>query len=281
MLNVDEFESVFRAADKKLFRLAPPTISRVLVVHDLSEPAAFANASRALLSRLPDSAEWSSLSASDWDGVEGLLSAVEDAAPDLLVAYRNLNSDAHRFNFSLGVYLNALTRATSLPVVVTPHPLQRDPSRWARTPTHVMVVEDHLTGDDALINWGAALVGEGGALHLAHVENDRHFERLMTAISKVPEIDTDVARERILEQLLREPRDYIATCKAALAEAGAKADVREHVVMAHRVADYRALVEREGVDLLAFPALEEDTIALDGSAYSLAVELVETPILML
>ena len=34
------------------------------------------------------------------------------------------------------------------------------------------------------------------------------------------------------------------------------------------------------MDLVVFPALEEDRIALHGAAYSLAVELVNTPLLM-
>ena len=35
------------------------------------------------------------------------------------------------------------------------------------------------------------------------------------------------------------------------------------------------------VDVLVFPSLEEDRLALHGIAYSLAVELVTTPLLMI
>ena len=107
------------------------------------------------------------------------------------------------------------------------------------------------------------------------------LKQFIKAISKVPEIDTAVAREKILEQLLREPREYIATCAAALVSAERDVSVREHVVMAHRVADYRALIEAHGIHMLVFPALEEDALALNGNSYSLAVELVDTPLLML
>jgi len=70
------------------------------------------------------------------------------------------------------------------------------------------------------------------------------------------------------------------TAQSALAKAGEKLSVREHVLRGHRVADYRAIIEEHEVDLVVFPTLEEDRIALHGVAYSLAVELVETPLLM-
>ncbi len=286
MLNVDEFESVFRAADKKHFAIERPSVSRVLVVHDLDEAEvpAYLAAVKELLAPVARGGEleWVVPASASWSGVQGVLNLLDEHEPDLLVSYRNLNSDAFRYNYSLGVYLNALTRATKLPVVVTPNPKRWAPGEWTHRRTDkVMVVEDHLTGDDALINWGLTLVQPGGELHLAHVENDANFERFIKAISKVPEIDTAVAREKILEQLLREPREYIATCAAALVSAERDVSVREHVVMAHRVADYRALIEAHGIHMLVFPALEEDALALNGNSYSLAVELVDTPLLML
>jgi hypothetical protein len=46
------------------------------------------------------------------------------------------------------------------------------------------------------------------------------------------------------------------------------------------VKDYRATIDAQAVDLLVFPTLEEDRIALSGVAYSLALSVVDTPILM-
>ena len=287
MLTVDEFESVFRSADKRPFTLAKPTVSRILVVTDLEEEplARYDAAARKLLEPLlTEAAEdrtWMARGAGSFTGVEGVLRLVEETQPDLVVTYRNLNSDAWRWSYSLGVYLNALTRGTTLPVLVTPSPHASPDLRWQDNRTDsVMVVTDHLTGDDPLVNWGVVLARSGGKLWLTHVEHDESFARFVDAISKVPEVDTETARKEIWEQLLKEPRDYIASAVKVLQEAGEAVDVHPVVTTGHRVADYRRLVADHEVDVLVFPTLEEDRIALGGVAYSLAVELVDTPLLM-
>lgn len=287
MLNVDEFESVFRAADKKQFAFAPPKVSRLLVVADLEGDALdeYVRAAEALLEPITsaddDAPAWEVKGAGTWSGVEGVLRLVEDGSPDAIVTYRNLNSDAWQWAYSLGIYLNALTRGTELPVFVTPNPRAYPSMAWKHNRTDsVMAINDSLVGDDLLVSWAARATRDGGRLHLTHMEHDEIFERYMTAISKVPEIDTETARETLLQQLLREPREWIATAREALAEAGEDLTVVEHVLQGHRVADYRAIIEAHDVDLVVFPTLEEDRIALHGVAYSLAVELVQTPLLM-
>ena len=286
MLNVDEFESVFRAADKKAFAHAPPRLERLLVVADVAGDVleGYVGAVRQLLEPLTSSrqVEWLVHGGGTWSGVEGVLRLVEESAPDAIVTYRNLHSDAWRWAFSLGVYLNALTRGTEKPVFVTPSPHAFPAMGWRDDRTDsVMVVNESLAGDDALVNWGAAVTREGGRLHLTHVEHDGVFARYMDAISKIPEIDTETARETLLAHLLKEPREWIETAAAALRAADVRVEVAAHVVQAHRVSDYRDLVTQHDVDLLVFPTLEEDVIALHGVAYSLAVELIETPLLMI
>jgi nucleotide-binding universal stress UspA family protein len=152
---------------------------------------------------------------------------------------------------------------------------------WQHSRTDsVMAINDSLVGDDLLVSWAAKVTRPGGKLHLTHMEHDEIFERYMTAIGKIPELDTETARETLLHQLIREPKEWIATARAVLAAAGERLEVVEHVLRGHRVADYRAIIESEEVDLVVFPTLEEDRIALHGVAYSLAVELVQTPLLM-
>jgi len=287
MLNVDEFESVFRAADKQRFVFAPPDVTKLLVVADLEGKALdeYVAACRLLLEPITLAASepptWEVRGAGSWCGVEGVLRLVTEESYDAVVSYRNLNSDAWQWAYSLGVYLNALTRGTKLPVFVTPNPHAYPSMAWRHSRTDsVMGINDSLVGDDLLVSWAARATREGGELHLTHMEHDENFERYMAAISKVPEIDTDTARETLLQQLLREPREWIATARTALAEAGEALTVVEHVLQGHRVADYRAIIEAHDVDLVVFPTLEEDRIALHGVAYSLAVELVQTPLLM-
>ena len=287
MLNVDEFESVFRAADKKSFLYAPPSVGRVLLLSDLEGAAMdeYADACRRLLEPVGDAelteVQWDLRGPGSWSGVEGVLRLVEEGQYDAVVTYRNLNSDAWQWAYSLGVYLNALTRGTTLPVFVTPNPRAYPSMEWQHSRTDsVMAINDSLVGDDLLVSWAARATRAGGVLHLTHMEHDAIFDRYITAISKIPQIDTDTARETLLQQLLREPREWIATARAALLAAGEELTVEEHVLQGHRVADYRAIIEAHAIDLVVFPTLEEDRIALHGVAYSLAVELVQTPLLM-
>ncbi|MFT5354857.1 MAG: nucleotide-binding universal stress UspA family protein [Polyangiales bacterium] len=284
MLNLDEFESAFRSASKKPFTYSPPNPKHVLVITDIggAELEAYMAAVKELLA--PMSARCSDLRwtvKDSFDGVEGVLRLVEEAQPDLIVTYRNMKSDAWAYSYSLGVYLNALTRGTGHPVLITPSPRAFPSMKWKHSLTdQVMAIDDSLTGDDSLINWAALMMREKGQLHLTHMENADVYERYIDAISKIPRMDTNTAKETLLAQLLKEPRDYIESVRRALEAAGAGYSVVAHVDSGHRVADYRTVIDAEAIDLVAFPTLEQDRIALHGAAYSLAVELVETPVLM-
>ena len=72
-----------------------------------------------------------------------------------------------------------------------------------------MVVSDHIVGRSSLVNWGARLVEEGGSLQLVHVEDDAVFARYVDAIGRIPDIDTEVARQQISARLLHEARSYL------------------------------------------------------------------------
>ena len=160
MLNVDEFESVFRSASKQSFTVAPPDPKRVLVLADIEETdlAVYTESVKQLLAPMAarcSELEW--LFQPSFSGVEGVLRLVEEERPDLIVTYRNLNSDAWAYQYSLGVYLNALTRGTDKPVLITPSPRAFPSMNWKHSLTdQVMAVDDSLTGDDELIRWAAA-----------------------------------------------------------------------------------------------------------------------------
>ena len=87
------------------------------------------------------------------------------------------------------------------------------------------------------------------------------------------------SREAILHQLLKEPGDYIESCRAALAPTGIS--VEPWVVLGHHLREHLAVVEREQVDLLVMNTKDEDQLAMHGLAYPLAVELRGIPLLML
>jgi len=284
VLNVDQFESAFRGADKARFKLGLPEVTRVLILTDIEGQAHddYCAAARALIGDVGADAEYLHYDKSALTGVEHVLKLMQATAPDLVCTYRNLLTDAWQWNYSLGVYLNAITRGFDFPVVVTPSPHAEPVATWThRSTENVMAVTDHLTGDDALVNWALKITDPGGKLWLTHVEDADVFDRYIGAISKIPSIDTDNAREVILEQLLREPRDYIRSCIEALAESPVEREIEKVVTVARSVANYRTMIEEKGANMLVFRTMEQDHIALHGIAYSLAVELTDTPLLML
>lgn len=282
MTLVDQFESVFRSAERSRYRFSAIDVKKVVLVTDLDAEAAaaFLARTKAFLVEL-EGAEWVTLDNDDYGDVDALRDAVAEAQPDLIVSYRNVRYKTWRWPYSLGVYLNVLTRETHYPVLVMPNP--HELPDWTGGETEaVMVLADHLTGDDALVNWGVRFVRPEGKLFLAHVEDDAVFERYVDVIAKLPSIDTEVAREDIRERLVKEPRDYIESIGEVLAEQGHLTHELVPVVRwGHRLGDYVKLIEEHDVDLLVFHTKEEDDLALHGKAYSLAVRLRDVPILML
>ena len=125
------------------------------------------------------------------------------------------------------------------------------------------------------------MVGVRGFEPLAHVEDERSFGRFIDAISKIDAIDTDTARERILAQMLKEPGDYIRSCKEEIITHRPSVRVEKIVTVGGRLAEFRRLIAKYSVDLLVMHTKDEDQSAMHGLAYPLAVELRETPLLLL
>ena len=197
------------------------------------------------------------------------------------MTYRHLHSEAWRWPYSLGEHLDVLIQESAPPVAILPHPDREGvPEHALKNTDSVMAINSHLVGEDALVNYAASLTAIGGTLHLTHVEDDAVFERYLDVISKIPEIDTDVARETIHEQLLREPSAYIDSCETALREAGVDLRVVKHVTHGHRLEEYRNAIKDHQVDLVVLQGHDEDQLAMNATAYSVAVELRTTPLLI-
>ncbi len=285
MTTIDQFESVFLSADKPVFTLVPVTFAKVLLVSDLDEAAgtALIERCRGFLAAVdrPET-NWDHLGGAAFASVGELLAALEARSPDLVVTYRHLHSGAWHWPYSLGGYLDVMTQATTIPVLVLPHPEAAGAPPHALDHTdQVLAITDHLTGDGRIVNTALAFTSAGGTCRLTHVESSLAFERVMAAISKIPAIDSETARETIEAQLLKEPRDYIASCRAAIEDAGLAVTIAELVVMGRRLAEYRRLVEAHEVDLLVMHTKDEDQMAMHGMAYPLAVELRQIPLLLL
>ena len=286
MTNIDQFESVFKAADKPAFVPEPVTIRSILVVTTLDRPEGESFESSAFEFLQSSAAEGGLSSRLITDGefteVRQLLRLVEESAPDLICTYRNLKRPADDYPFSLGVYVDVLTQATQIPVLLLPSPAPRNqPPANLASRRRVMAITDHLIGDHHLVSFAAQLTEPDGKLWLAHVEDESTFERYIKTISKIPTIDTDEARKSILHQLMKEPRDYIASCKDVLSTVAAHLDSEESSTVGHHLADYKRLVQEHQIDLIVMNTKDEEQLAMHGVAYPLAIELRQTPLLLL
>ena len=284
MTKVDQFESVFRAAAKPVYEYRALEISVALVVTDLTGEAAetFARQIREFLGVLGTDVDWQIVAGDRFPDVAALLALVEDTQPDLLCTYRHLHSTAWKWPYGLGTFVDVLTQVTPAPVLVVPHPVAGGAMPHALTDTDVvMAITDHLTGDDRLVNYGVCFSMTGGTLHLTHVEDEAAFERFLETISKIPELDTETTAEAVRAQLMKEPGDYVESCRNVLAAAGVSLDVRSTVTMGHRLREYKRLIEHHEVDLLIMNTNDEDQDAMHGLARPLAVELRDIPLLML
>lgn len=284
MPNVDQFESVFKAATKPAYRHRRLALKKVAVITDEDQAGAerLAQRIRAFLAVLGDALEWIAVSGDDNSTVEQLLGLVDREKPDLLVTYRNVHSAAWQWPHSLGRHLDVLTQATQHPVLVIPHPRDREAFEAAMNHTRVvMAVTDHLAGDSRLVDYAVTFTEPGGKLLLTHIEDDATYDRYIETISKIPSIDTDNAREQIMRQLLKEPHDYTRSCAQALKAAGFTFETEEVVKAGHHLSEYRNLIAEHSVELLVINTKDEEQLAMHGMAYSLAIELRQIPILML
>jgi len=281
---VDQFESVFRAAAKTRFEYESVEIGSILVVSDEPEGRAadFGARVRSFLAALDrgENVSWRVVHGGEYTTVPELLALVEGERPGLICTYRHLHSDSWQWPYTLGEYIDVLTQVTTTPVMVLPHP-KRAVERPVRDTSVVMAMTDHLVGDDRLVNWAARFTDEGGSLVLTHVEDDGAFERFIETVSKIPSIDTEDVRHRVLERFLRDAEDYVSSCSAALSAAGLPLTVEEVVTHGHHLSEYRRLVQEHDVDLLVMNTKDGGQLAMHGLAYPLAIEVRAIPLLLL
>ncbi len=285
MSHIDQFESVFRSADKAVFHYRPIQFEKVWFVTDLSELETknMAAELRPYLAQvLRAETEFHSLCGPEFQSVSDLLEAQRALEPDLIVTYRHLHSDAWKWPYGLGEHLEVLTQETPPPVLVLPHPeAGRGLAHILKNTDRVMAITDHLTGDDQLVNMALALTEPDGHCYLAHLVDGCSFDRLLESISKIPEIDTELAREKLLNQLLKEPSDYIDRCIAECRSRELPLTIDKIVGVGHRLREYTSLVAVHQIDLLLMHTKDEDQLAMHGLSYPLAVEIRQVPLLLM
>lgn len=285
MSEIDQFESVFRSALRAPFCYQEISFRKIFLVTDLDEVESrkILDGVTAFLKNLEqDSPEWYIISGDQFQSTNELLRLVGDKDVDLICTYRNLHSRAWRFPHSLGEFVDVLLQQVKAPVILLPHPEAGFSSEHAVKNTNcVMAMTDHLDQDHALVNNALKFTESGGKLYLAHIEDERYFQKIAQAISKIPTIDTEMATSALREQLLKQPRQYIESCKKVLYEHHANIDINEFVRFGNRLQELKQCIEEFRIDLLALHTKDNEQMAMHGLVYPLAVELRQIPLLML
>ena len=278
MLSIDQFESAFRAAAKTHFHPTAVSVERVMVITDLdkSRTDRYTDRARPLIPA-PGEPEFISVPGAESRDLEGLLARINQYQPQLIVSYRCLHSPAWRLPYTVGDHIEVLTQVTDVPVLLLPRIDTGHAANEPLTPPRtVMAMTDHLVGDDRLVSWANHFAGK--RLVLAHIEDDVAFDRIIHLISKIPELDTDLARRKLSEMMLEEARDWIGSCRRALSD---QLDVIEAVLMGHRMETYRTLIADHDVGLLVLNTKDDDQLAIHGMAWPLMIELRHVPLLLL
>lgn len=273
---------MFKSADKPAMVHDDIVVKKVIVIGDetVGDIDAHLNTVRQYLDILNrDQPAWQALAVTTTSAISSLRDVIRGVAPDLIVAHRDLGETARRTERSLGVILDELLWDSPTPVFVLPDNESGRAYVPPNAPHKVMVATDHLTGDNALVDYGARFTPDDGTLLIAQIEDDAIFERYMSEIERIPEIESSVARDRIRERLLETPRSYIASCIRELRDAGITIHIEEVVRFGHRVRDYERLVSDHNVELLCLHANWDDAPARLGMAYMIGTRCRRIPLL--
>lgn len=280
---IDEFESMFRRAERQPFVYADVPVHSVAVVGDLhhTDLAAVRQRLQEFVPRLKDADNWRFITANDYQSVTDLLAVLDQQQLDLVVTWRHLGEARGIPPFSLGSVLDVLTQATTIPVMVLP---DSPDSRWLHAGNdcnRVMVVTDHISGDQRLVNYGARFCSLGGTVWLTHIEDEQVLERYLDAIERIPQIVSAEAREWITAQLLKDAHDYITTCSNVLRDDGPNLASREVVRCGKLLRVLQELIDEQEIDLLIANTKDAGQMAMHGVAHSMAVEFVDVALLLL
>ena len=280
---IDEFESLFKRAERTLFHYADISIRKVAVVTDGNPAMAkeLGNDIKRFLPHLAGQADWQYVTGDQYGNVNDLLKIMVEHNPDLIVTSRCLDESSLVPQHTLGVYVDVMTQTLSTPILLLPGTAPQPHPLGTRACQGVMVVTDNLAGDDQLVNHAVACTAAEGTVWLCHVEDDVLFRRYLEAIGRIPEINTEQAQELIAEQLVAIPTQYAQSCIEGLKAAGAERTIEQVIEFGHQVNRYRQLVAQYPVDLLVTNTKDKDQLAMRGVAYALSVELTDIAQLLL
>ena len=285
-MHLDEFESQFKSAVKTPYVYEEISLGSIALVCDEDE-AASAEMLKSVQRLAPPLAShpeprWKVFGRDSFTTVSDLLLKLGDFGADLVVAERNLKLDhADNLIYGLTNYIDALTQVMEAPLLLLPSRSHPDGGRQYATPRVIMVETSHLTGDHRLINWGVRFAEPDGSLYLTHIEDGAAFAKTSDAISRIPEIDTQLAEQTLHDTLLKLPHDFVRSARASLQSKFPGMKVEEIVRFGTALSDYQSIVDEKAIDLLILNTKEAGQLAMNGMAYAMAVEFKDRPLLLL
>lgn len=272
---IDRFQSIFRSADKPHFHYQPPDLTKVLVLTDSGDSdGSFLKRVQNFIATadLAQTPEFIELKLPVPGSRSDFLNSIEKHSADLMVTHHHLFETFIDPSLGLGTYLESLLQSSPIPLMIVPHYLDPGFAPATEKLEDVLVISDHFSNSDELINWSAAFVSNSGALWLTHVESEVDFERYMQAIARIPEIDTETARATLSTELLHESMSYIQNCKQQLAKTNPALAVELLACMGLPLNTYRQWLCRDKHELLVIPALAEERFAHRALTGQLATE---------
>jgi len=282
MSKIDQFESLFRSAVHSHYTPRSYPIREVLVLTDLpeGEDTSYLSQLEPFFEGVNAELKLKLVPREQSESIEQLIELIKAQDADLICTYRNLHTPYGPFPYTLGGHIEVLTQVCEAPILLTARPEQLGGARM-EPPHRVMALTDHFEEHPHLIDAATAMIKSPGALILSHVEDSATFERYIDAISKIPSIDTELARSELSRQLLGSAEAYIKHTQDAINAVHPHISVIGEVKMGHQIAEHTALVEAHKVDLLVIDTKDEDQLAMHGLSHPLAIELSTLPLLML
>ena len=284
MRDLGEFESVFKRALRDQFQYEPVVLQQALLITDLDGEALLAYKERVQGFLDPEfsrrSYHLTVLGSADWKNWPDLRLHLDKLKPDLVIAYRLLRVSHPEIVTSLGVYVDTITQVTKFPVLLLPNPHRSGFENAPWQLGNVLVATEHMYADHSLVNYGIRFTPAKETLWLCHVEDQDTFNYFMKAIEKIPELDNDIAREKLAEQLVAMPKHYAEAVAAEIATHQKDVVLKSVIEFGHMIANYRDLITRQPVSLMVFTTKDNTQLAMHNLGYSLAIEFHNMPVLL-
>lgn len=277
MLKLDHFASIFRAADKETIAIREREIVKVLIVTDVGYEKSLEIWER-WRAFFFQTVTVRVLHGEESLDISTITEKLDEADCDLIVSYRCLHSENWRYPHAIGSYVEVITQLTSKPVLLMPH-IREDTKDYAPPESIVLLSNDLTKASDALA-WACCFRGHRSRCTLVELENMVHFNRVLDVIAKIPQLDTDVAREKIMKQMHTDSADWVIRSQKILKNWKRPPSLARKQVVQNALAACSDIVQQVGAELIVLNTKAEDQLALHGLVYPFMVHFRHTPLLL-